>query len=47
MSSSVIRTTRPLSILSDFVVEELPIVLNEIDSDKAQISLIRTTEKAA
>ena len=45
MSSSVISTTRPLSILSDFVVEELPIILNEIDSDKAQLSLTRKTEK--
>ena len=45
MSSSVISTTRPLSILSDFVVEELPIILNEIDSDIAQFSLTRKTEK--
>lgn len=45
MLSRMISTTRPLSILSDFVVEELPVILRTIDSEESQLFLTTRTEK--
>lgn len=45
MLNSLVRTTRPLSNLSNFVVEELPIILSRVDSDITRILLTRKTKK--
>ena len=45
MLNNSVRTTRPLKGLSEFIIEELPIILSSIDSENTQIFLNRKTHK--